>query len=1215
MTGQAFDALRNLLTGDKAPEEVFRLYKSTLQKMFGISPERAFSRLCARSLNSQEEDANRYGAEISNLVNLAFPEFTLTDQDRIATKFFWKGLPNNANTKQLLTMWKQREERGTLASALDVCRDSYEETPTLHTMVNHTMENRYYPIGRGKGKGKGGGKGKGQGKGRYVNNSRIFNKFKPTCFACGGTGHTYHYCPNNRDQVCSTMIVLHHSDHVYLVDTGAAITLLSKQVLPNDSYPNNYSKEFVQIQTVSGLSTFEVRRNVKVLGCWLSKVLICDEVPTRVQGLDIHGILGMDFLRVTQGFNLRFDNQGFPKVSFPMPMLTMVPMLQDKEPTCVEILEKEDFILRKYIREDSSPHKYRWEVTWKWIDGEIGSFRPPSFRTDELSEFELEQFNSEVKMWYEKGFMEVIPNKERYRMKGSLTLIARPQPHKTTTPMRPVLDYRWLNETIKSMPNEGLEAPIAAPIFIRRWRSHKYGTRCIIDIRKAYLQIFINPEQTYYQCIRYPTKEDCYVMRRLGFGLNIAPKVLRCVLEHILPAHTFPKLDTYIDDNFLPIADVERVRAILLENGFETKAPEDLSEARVLGLQNHPDGTWSRRTELPKLEVHTKRGVHAWTGKIVSHFPIARWSRPCCSALKRLCSSIEWDDPINDVMSKACRTLEKMLKDKGDPCRGDWFYDRHQTWTLYTDASSTAYGAVLMIGETYVEDMCQLRKPSDKRHINVAEAIGVLKGLNLVASYITALEIKSEIIIDLKCDNQSVCSWLTRASERHWKSTKGLSAKIVEKVLTDIGDTCKTLKIKLRVQLIKSEHNISDMLSRVPEQFQGEELPFDPAPLQDIILTTAETETYERDQFNRAIVPIETVKRLMKTVHEHEGAQALYDKLRGWIAYPTLRKECQEYVRNCQTCTLSRVTTHAPILNDDDHSQSPPVERPFQYVHMDIAGPYGQLDNINRLFIITLIDRYSRFALTRCTADTPTAAQCTALLWDVFDRYHTSPDVLHSDNGTQMRATEFDLVLAELNCQHVFTPVHASWANGRVERIHRVFNERLRAFIGDTTVAATLDQFAKIVNRATIVYNTTRSSRTQTSPHQEIFTFEPWIHPSIKQFRPPAPDNEPLTRAPTVSTHPQHNGKLPAAGEIWAYRIPSQRKLQRPYEICRILRRCSIHTYLIRLVNGKVRFVHLRHLKLLTPEAIAELQPEQLPPPDDDRPLRDLRGGRGRVAS
>ena len=96
--------------------------------------------------------------------------------------------------------------------------------------------------------------------------------------------------------------------------------------------------------------------------------------------------------------------------------------------------------------------------------------------------------------------------------------------------------------------------------------------------------------------------------------------------------------------------------------------------------------------------------------------------------------------------------------------------------------------------------------------------------------------------------------------------------------------------------------------------------------------------------------------------------------------------------------------------------------------------------------------------------------------------------------------------------------------------------------------------------------------------------------------------------------HPQDVRRLPQPGEMWAYRTSKPKKIGRPYQLCRIIRRCSTQTYRIITKRRKQKTVHLRYLKPLTAETIADIS--SIPDlPEDERPLRDLVGGRGRVES
>jgi transposase InsO family protein len=961
-----------------------------------------------------------------------------------------------------------------------------------------------------------------------------------------------------------------------------------------------------------------------MFGVSIETCFMTTEPPTIVDGEPIHAILGMDYIKHVGGFSLRFNEDEKPVVAFDRRALEKIHIQTtytslsaiEWKPLPLRTIEMDDFVLEQFLRNDpENPEwKYKWIVTWKWKQVPAGQFGPPVYRNNKIPPHHWELLDLEVRKWIENEFLVPITETDRPRMKGSVPIKAEIQLHKPSTPVRPVCDFKWLNEYIKSAPNEGLMDAISAPTYIRRWRSHPESRMCLIDIKKAYMRIYVNEEQTYYQCVRYPDFKTEWRLTRLGFGLNIAPKVLRVVLNAILPQGTFPELDIYIDDNFLPTEAAVSLTAALKENGMECKDPELVSEARVLGLQNHADGTWSRRTELPLLEAESRRGVHSWTGRLIGHLPVANWLRPCCSALKRLTCAYDWDEPLPPGLTKKCKKLHQMLIDRGDPATGKWSYDKEHQWTLYTDASSTAHGAVLLIGEVYVEDRTWLRKPGDKRHINVAELNAVKKGIDILSDFRKALRMTDPMVVDLKCDNKSAVSWLNRANERHWTAIKGVSSKVIEKLLHDIADSCKALNIKLKVELIPSEENKSDPLSRVPEFLRDEKEKFDPTSIEEVICTTviSSTEPLQRDEYKRVVVNEDQLRCIMNEMHEHEGAQSLYDRLRTVVSHKELRRRCQDFVRNCLICSTSKVIRHSPIQHGDAHMEEPTGA--FSHVHVDIAGPYSENDGMDSLFIISLIDRETRFVLARPSMMPPTGADAAALLRTTLDRFHVCVDVVYTDPGTQLRSTEFSRAVNDLQVRHVMTPVRSSWANGRIERWHRIVNERLRAASPSDGTPHTFAEFAAAVRRAVLLHNTAKSSRTGESPHEQVFTFNSWIHPKLKAFRPSLAALSPFPQVdPQPQLHPLSGRKLPREGEIWLYRTQHKSKLQKPYVPCRIITKNSTQVYKIRLKTRHLKTVHLRYLKELTPEAAAQLPREELLPLDE-RPLRDRTGGGGHVA-
>ena len=116
----------------------------------------------------------------------------------------------------------------------------------------------------------------------------------------------------------------------------------------------------------------------------------------------------------------------------------------------------------------------------------------------------------------------------------------------------------------------------------------------------------------------------------------------------------FSGVDNYVDDVFIVTVESDAVAVELAHYGLPTKPGQPLATARVLGLQisEGEDGKlrWSRREmELSPPNRLTRRAVFQWCGRLVSHYPICGWLRPCCSWLKRMIDpDCGWDEAVPD---------------------------------------------------------------------------------------------------------------------------------------------------------------------------------------------------------------------------------------------------------------------------------------------------------------------------------------------------------------------------------------------------------------------------------------------------------------------------------------------------------------------------------------------------------------------------------------
>ena len=225
----------------------------------------------------------------------------------------------------------------------------------------------------------------------------------------------------------------------------------------------------------------------------------------------------------------------------------------------------------------------------------------------------------------------------------------------------------------------------------------------MLDLKKAYLQIHVANDLRRFQMVKY--KGTLYVMTRMGFGLNVAPKIMSKIISAVLALdeEVLEATDHYIDDIWVDgsLVKVAKVREHLQEYGLITKDPVPLTDARVLGLRVAEDESgqlvWRRDGGLPALsQTVTKRELFSFCGKLIGHYPVAGWLRTACSYVDRQATVVSWDEEIPDNV----RTLaEDMLQwvAENDPVRGRWTVPRQGCGTVWCDASSLAIGCRLEI--------------------------------------------------------------------------------------------------------------------------------------------------------------------------------------------------------------------------------------------------------------------------------------------------------------------------------------------------------------------------------------------------------------------------------------------------------------------------------------------------------------------------------------
>lgn len=181
---------------------------------------------------------------------------------------------------------------------------------------------------------------------------------------------------------------------------------------------------------------------------------------------------------------------------------------------------------------------------------------------------------------------------------------------------------------------------------------------------------------------------------------------------------------------------------------------------------------------------------------------------------------------------------------------------------------------------------------------------------------------------------------------------------------------------------------------------------------------------------HQLVVPETRVRQLMEITHNltHSSGRRLKMRLRFSFYFPCMRKLCNAFVQQCDSCQRkSRVTYR-------DKTPITAIKRtllPFSSIHVDIFGPLASPPLAHNYCLIA-VDNHSRYPFAIPLKQVTAKTVCDALI-EIFS--HTSlPTTISSDNGSVFVSKLNQEFLKRLNISPIFiTPGHAS-ANALAER-------------------------------------------------------------------------------------------------------------------------------------------------------------------------------------
>lgn len=692
----------------------------------------------------------------------------------------------------------------------------------------------------------------------------------------------------------------------------------------------------------------------------------------------------------------------------------------------------------------------KWTMKWKWkTDNPSLSCSRPNYKVPKI---DREAFNDEIKIWVKEGILVPWSAAEHGAVKNVIPLMSVHQTKGDVHKIRPVLDFRLTNGNIVCLSG-GLPT---CDERLRQWRS-KGCHGSLIDLRRAYLQVHVDKSLWVYQAVRW--EGQMYLLTRLGFGLSVAPKVMTAIVEKVLGLDDkiWNESSNYIDDIYCTGGRqlTEATREHLERFGLVTKEAVHVgvSSVRILGLSVDTQRTWSRDGKLPVVASQglTRRELHSWIGELVGHYPVAGWLRVACGYLQRCTAAekVDWDRVVSQETQSKVNDVVAMLRERGDPVRGQWAVDCTQPAVLWSDASSLAIGVALQIGGSIVEDASWLRKSDDSAHINMSELDAVIRGITLCLRW----GIRQ---FTVRTDSATVFGWLKAVFERtHKVRTHALGEMLIRRRLEMLSELATQERLEVAVEQVASADNKSDQLTRVPKKW---------------LLSRKPTEVGHGNTVSLAAPAVmidgrQDLQADVTRIHErhHFGVDRTLELARQKLGVCVTRKMVKAVVSECRQCAMVD-----PAVTFRWEKGTIATSSVWQRLAVDIT-------HVNGRPYMSCIDCCSRYTIWRALRDESMKEVCTYLA-QIFAEMGPVEE-LFSDNGKVFRSAELGHLLDIWNIKADFSCAYRAQGNGLVERVHR-------------TVKRMVARSGRSVEEMTFWYNATRGEQ-PASPFELLFGAKP----------------------------------------------------------------------------------------------------------------------------
>jgi transposase InsO family protein len=172
----------------------------------------------------------------------------------------------------------------------------------------------------------------------------------------------------------------------------------------------------------------------------------------------------------------------------------------------------------------------------------------------------------------------------------------------------------------------------------------------------------------------------------------------------------------------------------------------------------------------------------------------------------------------------------------------------------------------------------------------------------------------------------------------------------------------------------------------------------------------------------------------------HPGTRSSCRLLQQSFVWSRMSSDVRDFCRACVDCQRSKVVRHLR----PPPATVPIPSRRFSAINIDLVGPLPSTGGEGYRYILSIIDRHSRWFELMPLVSMDTASVCRALISGWVSRYGV-PSIIYSDRGSQFISSLWSSLGRLLGFSPSTTTSYNPKCNGLVERLHRSIKASLRA--------------------------------------------------------------------------------------------------------------------------------------------------------------------------